>query len=977
MTDAHASRRFALYALFTLSGFAGLIYESIWSHYLKLFLGHAAYAQSLVLMIFMGGMALGAWLAGERSRRVRQPLLAYAAIEAALGGAAFLFDPVFRGLQAWTFDSAIPALESPLAIDALKWGLSTAVILPQSVLLGMTFPLMSAGVLRLAEGMAGRVLAWLYFTNSLGASAGVLVSGFVLIAAVGLPGTMMTAGLINFLLVLGVWLVARDRAPSPPVASAPGGRGGGPGLPLMLAAAFFTGAASFFYEIGWLRMLSLVLGAATHSFELMLSSFILGLALGSYLIRSRIEQLRNPLLVLGAVQVVMALLALGTILAYPQTFEWMAALLRAVGRNDTGYALYMLLSHGICLVMMLPVTICAGMTLPLITHLLLKDGHGEAAIGRVYAANTVGAITGVLVALHVVMPLLGLREVIVIGAFVDLALGAWLLRAAPGVLAPAQRAALGGAWAVAAAIVVAAPFDPARLTSGVFRTGKALRPDPVLFYRDGKTASVAVFGTPENLAIATNGKVDAGLSRGPEPSDDDYTMILLGALPALMHPAPKTAAVIGFGSGRSTHALLHDPRVERVDTIEIEPAMVEGARLFGDLVARAYDDPRSRVHVEDAKTYFARARQRYDVIVSEPSNPWVSGVATLFSREFYAQARRHLADGGLLVQWLHVYESDVTIIGSVLKALGAEFGDYALYALGNSDMVIVATPRGRVPEPQWPGAAVPGLRPLLEHLGIRALPDVALLHVGDRRLVEPLLATLPLVANSDYNPVVDQHAARHRFLGSDASGLLDVREVAVRIRAPGSALPAVSPTRGNAALYAAQAVAREFGAHPRRDADANDTAAGMLLVLRALPQACASDALADAWLVQFQDVVPQLVPWVGGAGGRAIAAALRRAPCYARLPETLRGWVDLLEAGSAGAAEARDVALALLSMHGSGHRRADFLLEEALLVSVLRGDVDPAEARRWGADLWLAPTSVPLRLLMAHAAPPGNPGELR
>src|SRR5687767_13039132 len=143
------------FLLFTLSGFAGLIYESIWSHYLKLFLGHAAYAQTLVLMIFMGGMALGAWLAGEWSRRLGRPLLAYAAVEALLGVAAFGFDGLFRGLQAWAFDVAIPSLSSPLAIDTLKWSLAAAVILPQSILLGMTFPLMSAGVLRLGQGLAG------------------------------------------------------------------------------------------------------------------------------------------------------------------------------------------------------------------------------------------------------------------------------------------------------------------------------------------------------------------------------------------------------------------------------------------------------------------------------------------------------------------------------------------------------------------------------------------------------------------------------------------------------------------------------------------------------------------------------------------------------------------------------------------------------------------------------------------------------
>jgi predicted membrane-bound spermidine synthase len=205
----------ALYALFALSGFAGLIYESIWSHYLKLFLGHAAYAQTLVLVIFMGGMALGAWLCAERSRRLSRPLMAYALIEAMLGICAMLFDAAFRAVQAWVFDQAIPALPSPATIDAVKWGVAAAAILPQSILLGATFPLMSAGVVRLQPDAPGRALGWLYFSNSLGAAVGVLASGFFLIGAVGLPGTLFVAGIVNFVLAGTVWAVARDVEASP------------------------------------------------------------------------------------------------------------------------------------------------------------------------------------------------------------------------------------------------------------------------------------------------------------------------------------------------------------------------------------------------------------------------------------------------------------------------------------------------------------------------------------------------------------------------------------------------------------------------------------------------------------------------------------------------------------------------------------------------------------------------------------------
>ncbi|HUR41169.1 MAG TPA: spermidine synthase [Verrucomicrobiae bacterium] len=967
MPDARMSTRYALYALFTLSGFAGLIYESIWSHYLKLFLGHAAYAQTLVLMIFMGGMALGAWIAGEWSQRVQRPLVAYAVVEAILGVFALSFDWVFRGLQGWAFDSAIPALESAAAIETLKWGLSALVILPQSVLLGMTFPLMSAGVLRVSQGLTGRVLAWLYFTNSLGASAGVLVSGFVLVAWVGLPGTMLTAGLVNFLLVLGVWLIARQLDAQPPVARAVGGSAPARGLALLLATALLTGAASFFYEIGWIRMLSLVLGSATHSFELMLSAFILGLALGSFIIRGRIETLRDPLATLGMVQVVMALLALGTLLLYPQTFDWMATLRGALARTEASYVAYVLMSHAICLVLMLPVTICAGMTLPLITHLLIKRGHGEAAIGRVYAANTVGAISGVLLAVHGVMPLMGLRQVVVVGASIDLALGLVLLRLASAALVPAARWALGGAVLISVAIATSAPFDPARLASGVFRNGVARNAEPILFHQDGKTATISVFGKDDYFAIATNGKVDAGLRTAAPPSTDDYTMILLGVLPALIHPEPRTVAAIGFGSGRTTHTLLQDPRLTRVDTIEIEPAMVEGAKRFGPLVSSAFDDPRSVIHIEDAKTFFARGGERYDIVVSEPSNPWVSGTASLFSREFYHHARRHLAEGGVLLQWLQLYETDVAIVGSVLKALGSEFEDYVLYTMGTADMLIVASAHGKVPAPAWREVPVAGFGPLLASLNIRGPQDLDALRIGDRALVEPWVRTLPLPANSDYFPVVDQNAARYVFVDRNAMSLQDVRGIELRLSA--HERENIGLTLGSEPLFLAQAVARAYGVGRKGPAEDDTIASGPLLVLRALPQACESAALAEVWLVQFQDVAPRLIPYIGAAGGKAVAAGLRKAPCYPGLSRDIHAWVDLLEFGSAADPRARDVALKLLEAYGPANALAPFLLGEALLITLRQNDRSLEEARKWAPQLWQWGGKSPaLTLLMAHLA---------
>src|SRR4051812_14779993 len=291
--------RGALYVLFIASGFAGLIYESIWTQYLKLFLGHAAYAQSLVLVVFMGGMAAGAAWCGRRSARMANPLMAYAVVEALVGLAALVFHAAFVAVTDWSYESPLPTLGNEWLALAAKLGLSCLLILPQSVLLGATFPLMSAALIRAAPRVAGESLAMLYFTNSLGAAAGVLTSGFVLIAAFGLPGTLRVAGEINLAIALVVAFIARPLRHRP----MPAQSGVQEGVPLLLAVAFFTGLASFVYEVSWIRMLSLVLGASTHSFEVMLAAFIFGLALGGLSVRRRIEAARDPVQLLARAQI--------------------------------------------------------------------------------------------------------------------------------------------------------------------------------------------------------------------------------------------------------------------------------------------------------------------------------------------------------------------------------------------------------------------------------------------------------------------------------------------------------------------------------------------------------------------------------------------------------------------------------------------------------------------------------------------------
>src|SRR5262245_37148947 len=513
----------AFYLLFVASGFAGLIYESIWTHYLKLFLGHAAYAQSLVLAVFMGGMAAGAAWCGRRSHRLANPLAAYALVEALVGLAALVFHGIFSFTTDWSYDHVLPSLGNEWLALGAKLALSCLLILPQSILLGMTFPLMSAGLVRAHRGAAGESVAMLYFSNSLGAAAGVLASGFVLIGWLGLPGTLGVAGLLNLLIALVVWFLAR---PARHAALAGSAEGKGD-LSLLLMVAFFTGLASFIYEISWIRMLSLVLGASTHSFELMLSTFILGLALGGLAVRRRVDSAASPERLLGGVQIAMGLLALATLPVYDWTFGLMESLMSGLARTATGYTLFNLSGQAICALIMLPATFCAGMTLPLITGALLRRGAGERAIGQVYAANTLGAIAGVLLAVHIGLPLLGLKGTLIVGCLVDVALGLLLMKDF------FAKRALTVVTAVCAVVFVAvgilAELDANKMTAGVFRYGtvSASRNAEVLLTRDGKTATVHLVKYSDTVSLRTNGKSDGSINMDPEGvrGTDEVTMV--------------------------------------------------------------------------------------------------------------------------------------------------------------------------------------------------------------------------------------------------------------------------------------------------------------------------------------------------------------------------------------------------------------------------------------------------------------------
>jgi len=511
----------------------------------------------------------------------------------------------------------------------------------------------------------------------------------------------------------------------------------------LLAVAFFTGLSSFIYEIAWIRMLSLVLGASTYSFELMLATFILGLALGGAWVRKRVDATSDPIRLLAVIQIVMGLTAALSIPFYNGSFDLMAWILSAITRNEAAFVFFNLTSTLICMLVMLPATFCAGMTLPLITYRLLRSRTGEKSLGLVYAVNTVGGVAGVVIAVHFLLQSLGLGGTLVTGAAIDVLLGVALFAL---VNAPKISRVAYGAVALVLLAVVGMTFhiDPKRAGSGVFRSGVAKLGlgDGIVFHKDGKTATVDVLEGAGRRAIRTNGKSDAALAMvaGLPPTGDEYTMGMLAMLPLGHKPEARKAAVIGFGSGMSTTLLLNSPTLESVETIEIEPAMVEGAHNFRPIVNAAFDDPRSRIVIDDAKSYFARGRNHYDIIVSEPSNPWVSGVASLFTEEFYARLANYLNDGGVLSQWVHTYQMDTPTLAAIFKAVAKTFPDYTIYTSNDSDIVIVARKGGGPGEFHGEVLDWPKMRAMASRLKLdKATIDRRM--VGSWRAVEPYFAT--------------------------------------------------------------------------------------------------------------------------------------------------------------------------------------------------------------------------------------------
>ena len=384
------------------------------------------------------------------------------------------------------------------------------------------------------------------------------------------------------------------------------------------------------------------------------------------------------------------------------------------------------------------------------------------------------------------MPAVGTQLLFEIGVLIDLCLGLGLLLYSRKFAAKWEFpvvAALSGLIIVAVATGI--EFNPLKQASGVYRYGRTeLSPgNQILFKKDGKTSTVVVNQEPDGtVTIRTNGKPDASAYLDNSKSAvDEITQKLLSILPLAFHPDAKKVAIIGMGSGMTTSALLASESIELVDTIEIERAMVEGARQFGNKVESAFSDSRSHIHIEDAKTFFSSHSGKYDIIVSEPSNPWVTGVASLFTTEFYQQIKNYMNPDGLLVQWLQLYETNYTVMSSVFLALSKNFQDFVVFNSDDGNILIIASLNRKLNNLSDWFFQDDRIAKELQLVGIHSLEDLKFRRIGDRQVLYPFFKSTGAPANSDYFPFVELRAPRSRYLNESAVQFSLTRDTGVPV----------------------------------------------------------------------------------------------------------------------------------------------------------------------------------------------------
>jgi spermidine synthase len=569
--------------------------------------------------------------------------------------------------------------------------------------MGATLPLLSQAFARRAGG-TGAAVARLYGVNTLGAFAGSASAGFGLLPVLGLWGSTVTAALLNVVAGVVAILASGGEGETPRAAQVVDSAGVRPssvaiGPRTLLLLYGLSGFAAMAYQVAWTRALILSIGASTYAFSAIVACFILGLGLGSVLIAPWVRRIRDPLSVAGLLE---GGIGLSALLVVPLFGELPGLVERLANSLDATFASILTIEVLTVLGLLIVPTLCMGALLPLVcaayeaARFSRASARGAAdpartagrSVGAVYASNTVGTILGAAVTGFVFIPwsVVGMQRTIGLASLMSVAIGtAFLIRSGKG-RATRTRVVVAAGWvAVVMLLAVTDPWSKSVMVSGPYLgRGESSQPE-VLFYSEGIDTTVAVTGEEGYRALRVNGKPDA--SNG---AIDMHTQTLLGQIPMLLKPDARRVAIIGLGAGVTAAAALTHP-VESVDVVEISSAVIEASDFFVAENRDALADPRLRLHRADGRNFLLLTDRNFDVVVSEPSNPWMSGVANLFTADFFEIARSRLVPGGIHAQWIHGYSMNADDFAAILATMAGVFEHVQVWETGFLDYVILGS----------------------------------------------------------------------------------------------------------------------------------------------------------------------------------------------------------------------------------------------------------------------------------------------
>jgi len=736
-----------LLVLFALSGCSALIYEIVWYQLLQLAIGSTAVSLGVLLATFMGGLCLGS-LALPRYRRAAQmhPLRVYAYIEFAIGACGILAlvgMPLVDGVYAAAVGHGMPAVLLRALICALC-------LLPPTVLMGASLPAISRWVESSPRDVSR--LGLLYGANTAGAVLGCLAAGFYLLRVSNMTATTLVAAGINALVGIASLALARKEpvdakearvksetkpaAPEAPIAAGPNVR------PVYLTIAL-SGASALGAEVVWTRLLGLMLGATVYTFSIILAVFLVGLGIGSAggaLVSRRVDARAA----LGASQ-----------LALAAAIAWTAFM---IGQSLPNWPVNPLLSTSpwftfqIDLVRviwaLLPPTLLWGASFPLALAAAARPGEEPGRlVGAVYAANTLGAILGALIFSLILIPSIGTagcnRLLILMAALGGLA-----------VLVPRIETtrSIGAAAAATAALVLAVYLaanvgpTPGMLIAYGRRIMISAPRSQLLYSGEGINSSIAITRWDDGaVQFHVSGKVEA--------STESYDMRLqrmLGHMPALFHSGPRSVLVVGFGAGVTAGTFVVHPEVQRIVICEMEPLIPPVAtHFFGNENFHVATDPRTEIVYDDARHFVLTTPEKFDIITSDPIHPWVKGSATLYSREYFQLVKDHLNPGGVVTQWVPLYESNAETVNSAMATFFDVFPNgtvwandvdgagYDIFLLGTAEPMRVDLDR-LVERMHRPDCA--RVRESLRSVGFSAITGLLSTYAGQARDLAPWLA---------------------------------------------------------------------------------------------------------------------------------------------------------------------------------------------------------------------------------------------